>query len=72
MSEWISVNDRLPPESWEAILIYGSAACTTCSKLPKAREGRYCQSGSYIGFEFGEYDCPCDVTHWMPLPEPPK
>lgn len=23
-------------------------------------------------FEYGEYDCPLEVTHWMPLPEPPK
>ncbi len=66
--EWISVKDRLP-ESYTTILIYGQATRCSCSKDFKVREGRYKEHGD---FEFGEYDCPCNVTHWMPLPEPPN
>ena len=65
--EWISVKDRLPDND-EPILIYGKATCHTCDPSPKVREGRMYNKR----FIFGEYDCTCDVTHWMPLPETPK
>lgn len=65
---WIKSSEHLPKE-YIPILIYGAATCGgNCSRLPMVREGIY-RSGK---FEFGEYDCSCDVTHWMPLPEPPK
>lgn len=63
MSEWISVKDRLP-ERGEVIAF-----------SPTYKEymiGRLCESSIE-----GIY-CRCDgcelyqVTHWMPLPEPPK
>ena len=55
--EWISVKDRLPtPEEWNI------------SVLAYLRSGT-CRVSSYSpragGFWF-------DVTHWMPLPDPPK
>lgn len=69
--EWISVKDCLPEEG-KSVLIYGKATCDgPCDTRPMVREGR-CSLRDEGDFEFGEYDCPCDVTYWMPLPESPK
>jgi len=64
MSEWISVEDRLPEKSGMFkgnVLVFDA------------------QYGSIeIGWLFDDrsgFDSQCDlynVTHWMPLPEPPK
>ena len=62
--QWISVNDRLP-EPWEQVLIYS--------------RHDFCESAFYIGVpgkwrstwnhEMLDAD---SVTHWMPIPQPPK
>lgn len=62
--KWISVKDRLP-EPWEQVLIYS--------------QHDFCESAFYIGVpgkwrvtwnhEMLDAD---SVTHWMPLPQPPK
>jgi len=63
--EWISVKDRLP-ENEESIIIF---------------DGREVFSGIYINGYFRNHDCeglafgPLEnknVSHWMPLPKPPK
>ena len=60
MSEWISVKDRLPEYGDGNVLI------------------AYKQGGIYIDSwdeEYEEWDdagIDDDITHWMPLPEPPK
>jgi hypothetical protein len=61
--EWISVKDRLPDDRSEMYLVW------------------YTKTNSWE-FAFiehdGEWDLPdqgwggANVTHWMPLPEPPK
>ena len=55
-TKWISVNERLP-ERFECVLTY--------EKGYGVKENRICGDGAswWIGFH---------VTHWMPLPEPPK
>lgn len=64
MSEWISVKERLPKAYTDVVLLVGS------KQIPK----------------IGEFDSACHdwnideigsvaitaVTHWMPLPKPPK
>lgn len=64
--EWISVEDRLPPMNMLVL----------CMKKSK----KYF-IGSYIGasyangcaaFKHAEKDMAIGVSHWMPLPEPPK
>ena len=62
--EWVSVKDRLPEEKVNCIVYYQHA---------------YCDNDGYwaIGFCFydGEkfrIDLSYKVTHWMPLPSPPK
>ena len=64
VQEWISVDDRLPEEKVDCIVHYKHA---------------YCNNDGYwaIGFCFydGEkfrIDLAYKVTHWMPMPEPPK
>jgi len=65
MSEWISVEDRLPKRaSWsgDRVLVY-------------TEEG-YIHTGLYEGQAHDEWMDEFNdsglITHWMPLPEPPK
>lgn len=70
---WISVKDRLPPEN-ETVLVFLNnqeielmAYCKYFGYLKKENEPiEYCWGGYN-----GAYDID-QVTHWMPLPEPPK
>ena len=64
VQEWISVDDRLPEEKVNCIVHYKHA---------------YCDNDDYwaigICFYDGEkfqMDWSYKVTHWMPLPKPPK
>lgn len=68
MSEWISVKERLP-----SIRDDGIAECYLISDgnlihmaYYVTGEWRFCESGQITEPMFYE------VTHWMPLPEPPK
>ena len=64
LNGWISVQDRLP-EPWKQVLIYS--------------RHDFCESAFYIGVpgkwrvtwnhEMLDAD---SVTHWMPMPNPPK
>lgn len=55
--KWISVNDRLP-ENYEPVIIFRDDCCDACF-------------GWLID---GLWSVPkgVAVTHWMPIPEPPK
>lgn len=62
---WISIDDKLPKIETDTILV-----CVKCKK-----------SNDYFsdtdGFQDGEFaywsrQPNCEITHWMPLPEPPK
>ena len=62
--KWISVKDRLPEEKVNCIVHYKHA---------------YCDIDGYWAIGFCYYDgekfklYPAyKVTHWMPMPEPPK
>ena len=64
VQEWISVDDMLPEEKVNCIVHYRHA---------------YCDDDGYfaIGFCFYDgtkfqFDSAYKVTHWMPLPQPPK
>ena len=64
VQEWIPVDDRLPEEKVDCIVHYKHA---------------YCDNDDYwaigICFYDGEkfqFDPAYKVTHWMPLPQPPK
>lgn len=66
MSEWISVNDRLP--KWMDYCL--------CSVIIPERGGGYrrdCRILCIAELNSTKWNCTdMIVTHWMPLPEPPK
>jgi hypothetical protein len=53
MSQWIPVDERLPPEETRLLAYDGD----------KVFESEYWN---------GNWEWCADVTHWMPLPEPPE
>ena len=57
VQEWISVNARLPEQGEEAICIAADGDMMI---------GKYTEWGWMFPCYFE------DLTHWMPLPEPPK
>lgn len=64
--EWISVEDRLP-EIAKMVLVYTKngvidTAWRTGFSIPQGKWDTY--SGAIYGND--------KITHWMPLPEPPK
>lgn len=70
MSEWISVEDRLPEGPTPVLCVWMGQTQDVCF---------VCNNGSWYGYDpFNEddgYKGECadpHVTHWMPLPEPPS
>ena len=62
VQKWISVKDRLPENVKEGLLIalrWGAVDIGWCE------DGRW-------GSEFVDEYADGEVTHWMPLPKPPK
>ena len=60
MSEWISVEDKLPP-IYVNVLIYDTIDNYISNSLLNKNK-------QWIGYE-SNID---DITHWMPLPNPPQ
>ena len=63
MAEWISVKDSRKPPVFNVVLITDG----DCIDLG-AWQGR----GHGWASDFSYIDGSEDITHWMPLPEPPK
>ncbi len=57
--EWISVKDRLP-KNLESVLVVGNYIRATAL----FQDGKF-----YSDFKLPESE---NVTHWMPLPDPPN
>ena len=64
VQEWISVKDRLP-EIGRSVIVYNAPA--KC-----AAEAMYKGEGRFLQFRWSARLQEHEVTHWMPLPEPPK
>ena len=64
VQEWISVKDRLPGKNVNCIVHYRHAYCDTDGYFAIGC-CRYDGEQFQIGLAY-------KVTHWMPLPEPPK
>lgn len=69
VQEWVPVAERLPALG-ERVLIFNLESVnqytSVCFLEKDEHEGFWwCECG-------GDYLAPGDVTHWMPLPEPPK
>lgn len=68
MSKWISVKDKLP-DNEEVFLVYRGE-----SKYPEIELAYWNLNRKrfeYYDNEYYGYGID-DITHWMPLPEPPK
>lgn len=62
VQEWISVDDRLPENGKEGVLI--------ALRWREVDIG-WCEDGRWDSEFVNEYE-DGEVTHWMPLPQPPK
>ncbi len=62
-SEWISVEDRLPDK-------YGDVIC--CTRKGTIWQLTYNPTYKLFNVSYDNVENAMDVTHWMPLPEPPK
>lgn len=68
MSEWISVKDKLPKRymtvlTWEKALRPELGFEPQYQLAARFSSGEWCQRSGQKYYE---------ITHWMPLPEPPK
>ena len=77
MSEWISVKERQPEPNTE-VTVYSSEIAATDAFLqgiikftPGVRRGYYL-AGILQKWRVIGVNGVCEVTHWMPLPDPPK
>lgn len=72
-SEWISVDERLPEEKGVYLTFQGGIFWINNFDAQKCKFGvwwHYTPDGRYEkNYRFIEAD---KITHWMPLPEPPK
>lgn len=64
MSEWISIKDRLPNPIFDFVLACADGAMSTIGY----RE----ENGFYEVYPIQTQIDIQMITHWMPLPEPPK
>jgi hypothetical protein len=81
MAEWISVKDRLPEEDGQYLVFQKHTYGTYTAVLRFAKDARKVDKYDFHrGWEnvWYRYDSEWgyltidDVTHWMPLPQPPK
>lgn len=63
--QWISVEERLP-EPFVSVLVYMPEE----KPLPPVHEGFLAREGMWYANYFDRE--PMEITHWMPLPEPPE
>ena len=71
MNEWISVDDMLPDNGNRVLVFIGSCyECITIGDTLSDSDGSWLIDNSLD--EFGHSYVTWDVTHWMPLPEPPN
>lgn len=81
MSEWISVNDRMPDENQYVVFASFYAWGRPLMEFDSVVAGQF-WNGAFNpntdGLEASNYDggacitLSMNPTHWMPLPEPPK
>ena len=64
VQQWIPVTERLPEIGRSVIAYNAPAKC--------AAEAMYKGEGRFLQFRWSARLQEHEVTHWMPLPEPPK
>lgn len=71
MSEWISVEDRLPDISHEEYLIWPHHDVNYSCEYIAYFDGNNWIAECEDTYHYYDYKLK-NITHWMPLPEPPK
>ena len=66
MSEWISVKDRLPEDASDVLIL--SKEKESCVGYYRSSDNEWVMYNPCCSFHMELHG----VTHWMPLPEPPK
>ena len=64
VQEWISVDDRLPEEKANCIVYYQHSYCDN--------DGYWAIGMCFYDGEKFQHNPAYKLTHWMPLPQPPK
>ena len=79
MSKWISVKDRLPLDMNDKEIVSRKYPYATVNVITYFRLGDFDHVGCHdyaVGCTltpWGNFvDCNDNITHWMPLPEPPE
>ena len=81
VKEWISVNDRLPEEDGYYLVFVQGYYAKCVRTLNFAKDGRkvdefdFDEDAKNVWYRYDSeygYVTVEDVTHWMPLPQPPK
>lgn len=68
MSEWINVKDKLPPFNTDVLTIdFNSKWPDICVAV--RNDQSMIEEPDYWSCYYGQRE---NVTHWMPLPEPPE
>ena len=68
VDRWISVNDRLPEEEGDVLVWIVDGKPDGIHHL----ESEYIANWEYGNFYDGDWNVINGITHWQPLPEPPK
>lgn len=71
MMEWISVKDRLPRDNTFALVCVSGKPKKNISLENAYELAEFDMDEGWILEMWPEWEGP-KVTHWMPLPEPPK
>lgn len=78
MGEWISVKDRLPENDGEYLVytesgdIFNAQFDSCCGENGEFGAWHSYYDGHTLGFLDADWMPYDGITHWMPLPEPPK
>lgn len=71
-SKWISVKDKLPPIDKRVVIYNEGKKETGLGYIDKYNEDNVSKKHIYPNWNiYGGYGL-SKITHWMPLPEPPK
>lgn len=71
MNNWISVKDNLPQKDCVVIAVLQTLDWCKQNKKVICICCYYSNNKTFIKHD-GKYDDVVNITHWMPLPEPPK
>ena len=76
-AKWISTKERMPDTSEQGMDVKYSDCCLVCDDFGWIGMGYYMTDGKKSWWEFADAQNKIkidwtEITHWMPLPEPPK